>query len=102
MLNPEKNLTVGRAEIMAEQKVGVVVHYWGKIGVAGLKIIDGELRVGDTIAIRGHTSNFTQRVESMQIERQSVEVARSGDDIGMKVIEHAREHDEVFKITPDS
>ena len=87
---------------MAEQKVGVVVHYWSRIGVAGLRITEGELRVGDTIAIRGHTSDFTQRVDSMQIERQSVEVARPGDDIGVKVLEHAREHDEVFRITPDS
>ena len=86
---------------MAEQKIGVVIHYWGKIGVAGLRITDGELRVGDTIHIKGHTSDFTQPVESIQIENQSVEVARPGDDIGVKILEHAREHDEVFRVTPD-
>ncbi len=86
---------------MAEEKIGVVIHYWGKIGVAGLKISDGELRVGDTIHIKGHTSDFTQPVESIQIENQLVEVARPGEDIGVQVVEHAREHDEVFKITPD-
>ena len=86
---------------MAEEKIGVVIHYWGKIGVAGLKITDGELRVGDTIHIKGHTSDFTQPVESIQIENQLVEVARPGEDIGVQVVEHAREHDEVFKITPD-
>ncbi len=86
---------------MAEEKIGVVIHYWGKIGVAGLRITDGELRVGDTIHIKGHTSDFTQPVESIQIENQLVEVARPGEDIGVQVVEHAREHDEVFKVTPD-
>jgi len=86
---------------MAEEKIGVVIHYWGKIGVAGLRISDGELRVGDTIHIKGHTSDFTQPVESIQIENQLVEVARPGEDIGVQVVEHAREHDEVFKVTPD-
>ena len=87
---------------MAEKKIGVVIHYWGKLGVAGLKITDGELRVGDTVHIRGHTRDFTQSVESIQIENQSVELARPGDDIGVKVVEPAREHDEVFKVTPDA
>ncbi len=86
---------------MAEQKIGIVIHYWGQIGVAGLKITDGELKVGDTIHIRGHTSDFTQSVESIQMENQPVEVARPGDDIGVKVVEHAREQDEVFRVTPD-
>jgi putative protease len=86
---------------MAEQKIGVVIHYWSKIGVAGLKVTDGELRVGDTIHVKGHTSDFTQSVDSMQVESQSVEAAHPGDDVGIKVIEQAREHDEVFRVTPD-
>lgn len=86
---------------MAEEKVGVVIHYWGKIGVAGLRITDGELKVGDTIHVKGHTSDFIQQVESMQVESQSVEVARPGDDVGLRVGQHARTHDEVFKVIPD-
>jgi putative protease len=86
---------------MAEEKIGQVIHYWGKIKVAGIKITDGELRVGDTIHIKGHTSDFTQVVDSMQVENASVEVAKPGDDIGLKVKEHAREHDGVFKVVPD-
>ena len=86
---------------MTEQKIGTVTHYWSKLGVAGLKITDGELRVGDTIHIKGHTSDFSQPVESMQIERHFVEVAEPGDDIGLKVVAHAREHDDVFKVMPD-
>ena len=86
---------------MAEQKIGVVTHYFGKIGVAALKITDGELRVGDTIRFKGHTSDFTQAVDSMQVEHESVEVARKGDEIGLKTAEYVRENDAVYKVTPD-
>ena len=86
---------------MAEEKIGSVIHYWGNIGVAGVKITDGELKVGDTIHIKGHTSDFTCGVDSMQVENQAVEVAKPGDDIGLKVPEQAREHDDVFKVMPD-
>jgi putative protease len=87
--------------IMAEQKIGVVTHYFGKIGVAALKITNGELRVGDTIHVKGHTSDFTQTVDSMQVEHESVEVARTGDEVGMKTAEYVREHDAVFKVVAD-
>jgi len=86
---------------MAEEKIGVVTHYFGDIGVAALKITNGELNVGDTIHIKGHTSDFTQTVDSMQVEHESVKVALAGDEIGMKTAEYAREHDLVFKVTPD-
>ncbi len=85
---------------MAEQRIGVVIHYWGKVGVAGLSITDGVLSVGDTIHIKGHTSDFTQRVDSIQIENEAVEVARPGEEIGVRVTETVRVHDEVFKVTP--
>jgi putative protease len=86
---------------MAEQKIGVVTHYFGKISVAAIKMTDGELHVGDTIHVKGHTSDFSQTVDSMQVEHASVDVARPGDEVGMKVADHAREHDEVFKVTSD-
>ena len=84
---------------MAEQKIGIVTHYFGKIGVAALKITDGELKVGDTIHIKGHTSDFSQQIESMQVDSQTVEMARPGDDVGIRVVDYVREHDEVFKVT---
>ena len=86
---------------MAETKIGVVTHYFGKIGVAAVQITDDTLQVGDTIHIKGRTSDFTQQVESMQVEHQPVSVARAGETIGMQVAEHAREHDEVFKVVED-
>lgn len=84
---------------MAEQTIGRISHYFGKIGVAAIEISDGTLSVGDTIHIKGHTSDFTQTVDSMQVEGQSVERASAGDAVGIKVAEHAREHDVVYKVT---
>ncbi len=86
---------------MAEQKIGVVTHYFGKIGVAGIELTDGPLNVGDTIHVKGHTSDFSQAVDSMQLEHGTVASAAVGDSIGIKVGEHAREHDEDFRVIPD-
>ena len=86
---------------MAEQKIGVVTHYFAKIGVAAVEISDGELIVGDTIHVKGHTSDFTQSVESMQVEHSSVESASAGDSVGLSMAERVREHDQVFKVTED-
>ena len=86
---------------MAEQQVGVVTHYFGKVGVAAVQILEGELRVGDTIHVKGHTSDFTQTVESMQVEHQAVDAVKAGDAVGLRVAEHAREHDLVYRVTPD-
>ena len=86
---------------MAEQLIGKVTHYFGKAGVAAVKITDGELHVGDTIHIVGHTSDFTQAIDSMQVDRVPVQSAKVGDEIGIQVVEHTREHDDVYRITPD-
>jgi putative protease len=84
---------------MTETKIGTVTHYFGHLHVAGVAITDGELRIGDTIHIKGHTSDFQQKVESMQIEHQAVEIAKPGDQIGLLVTEHARENDTVYAVT---
>ena len=82
---------------LAEKEIGKVTHYFGKIGVAAIEITDGTLSVGDTILVKGHTSDFSLTVDSMQIDGQSVELAAAGQSIGIKVPEHAREHDLVYK-----
>ncbi len=86
---------------MSEQLIGTVTHYFGKAQVAGIEITEGELHVGDTIHVIGHTSDFTQQIESMQIDRAPVETAGVGDQIGVRVAEHAREHDKVYRVLPD-
>ncbi|MCX7785941.1 MAG: translation elongation factor-like protein [candidate division WOR-3 bacterium] len=83
---------------MTEKKVGKVTHFFGKISVAIVELTDDSLSVGDTIHIKGHTSDFTQKVESMQIEHKNVEKAEVGQSIGLKVIAHAHENDIVYKV----
>lgn len=79
------------------KEVGVVTHYYTKIGVAVVSLIDS-LSVGDKILIKGPTTNFEQNVESMQIEHKNVSTAYSGQSIGLKVIQKVREGDKVYKI----
>jgi len=83
---------------MAEVEVGKVTHYFGHLGVAAIALT-GELRVGDTIHVVGHTSDFTQRIDSMQIDRKEVPSAGAGATIGIKAKEHARPHDVIYKVT---
>ena len=83
---------------MPEVEVGKITHYFNKIGVAAIALTS-DLRVGDTIRVKGHTSDWTQSVDSMQIEHDSVDEAGPGDSVGIKVEGHAHEHDIVFKVT---
>lgn len=86
---------------MAEEKIGVVSRFFAKINVAAVNITSGELKIGDKIRIKGATTDFEHVVDSMQIEHESVEVAKAGDSVGMKVAERVRDKDEVFKLTDD-
>lgn len=85
---------------MPEEKIGEVAHYFGKIGVAAVRVTGGALNVGDTVRFKGSSTDFEQTIESIQIEHDSVESAAPGDEIGVKVVEKVREGDDVFKITP--
>ena len=82
-----------------EELIGFVTHYYGHLSVAAIRLESGSLSVGDTIRVLGHTSDFRQRVESMQIEHQAVTEAGRRQEIGLKVTEHARENDLVYKVT---
>ena len=85
---------------MPEIEIGYITHYFGHIGVAAIQLTNGDLVAGDTIHIKGHTSDFTMVIDSMQVEHKTVTAARKGDGIGIKVPQPAREHDKVFKVTP--
>jgi putative protease len=86
---------------MAEKKIGEVMKYFSKPSVAAVKITEGELSVGDSIKLSGHTTDFTNVIESMEVENKSVQKAVAGDFIGIKVSDRVRPGDEVFKIIPD-
>ena len=81
------------------ERIGLVTHYFGHLSVAVVKLEPGViLRVGDNIHIKGHTSDFGQRVESLQVGHAPVQEVGPNDDFGLKVAEHAREHDVVYRV----
>jgi len=83
---------------MEEKEVGKVISFFAKIGVAAIEITQEELAAGDTIHIKGHTTDLQQMVESMQVEKESVTIAKIGDKIGIKVKDRVRSHDTVYKV----
>lgn len=80
-----------------KKPIGEITHYYDKIGVAIVKLND-RIKVGDTISIEGKTTNFQQKVESIQIEHINVEEAGVGDSIGLKVNQRVREGDKIYKV----
>lgn len=86
---------------MAEKKVGEVVKFFAKPSVAAVVINEGELIVGDSIKFTGHTTDFIDVIESMEVNNKQVQKAVTGDTIGLKVTDRVRPGDEVFKVIPD-
>jgi len=87
---------VGAQEIEG-RKVGEVSHYFGNISVAAIKL-EASLKVGDEIRIVGYTTDFTETVDSMQIDNDAVEEAGAGDEIGIKVKDRVRVGDDVYVV----
>ncbi|HEC33238.1 MAG TPA: translation elongation factor-like protein [Chloroflexi bacterium] len=83
---------------MEEELIGRVSHWYGKISVIGVTLT-GRLAVGDDIHVRGHTTDFEQKVTSLQIWHQDVTEAKAGDEVGIKVAHRARAGDRVYKVT---
>ncbi len=81
-----------------KQRIGTVFTYFAKVGVAGIVLEEGSLKVGDTISIEGHTTNIQQTVDSMQIDRKEVEEAGPGSKIGIKTKDRVRPQDVVYRI----
>ncbi len=79
------------------EKIGKVVHYYTNIGV-GIIELSNTLKVGDKIKIKGATTDFEQTVDSMQIEKDKIEEAKKGKSIGLKVKDHVRQNDVVYKV----
>lgn len=77
-------------------KVGKITHYYDKIGVAIIKV-EKSIKVGDKIKISGHDQEFTQDIDSLQLEHTPVKSAKKGVSVGLKVIKPVKENDQVYK-----
>jgi len=84
-----------------EEEIGKITHYFSKINVGVIETTKGELRVGDTIHIKGHTTDLYQKVQSLQVENSPVDAVRVGESAGLKVESPVRVNDLVLKVTEE-
>lgn len=91
------NKCEGKPQAIKGKEIGRITHYYGHLNVGIIELSDA-LKVGDKIRIKGHTSDFTQTVASMQIEHANVSEAKRGDLVGIKVAGKTHPHDSVYKI----
>ncbi|MBU1326977.1 hypothetical protein KKB64_05555 [Patescibacteria group bacterium] len=80
-------------------QIGKVTHYYDKIGVAVVDVVKQPLKVGDTVKISGHDSEFTQAVGSLQIEHEKVPKVAAGTTCGMKVDQPVKEGDALYLVS---
>jgi putative protease len=83
---------------MSEEQVAVIVKFFAKASVAALEVTNGTIKIGDVLKYKGHTTDFTEEITSMEIDNQAVVEAKVGDLVGVKVKERVRENDKVYKV----
>jgi hypothetical protein len=88
-------------EAMMEEEIGRITHFFSKINVGVIELTRGSLKVGEAIHIKGHTTDFIQKIESLQVEHKPVEALKKGESAGFKAESPVREHDLVFKVTDE-
>lgn len=83
---------------MVEEKlIGKVIHYFPRVGAAVVKL-DDDLKIGDRIKLKHGEEEFEQEVTSMQFDHKPVEVAKKGEEVGLKVEKKVKENWEVYKV----
>lgn len=83
---------------MALEKIGMVTHYFPHVNAAAVKLLKSGLKVGDSIYIKGHTTDFKEKVDSLQLDRVPIEEGKKGMEIGLLVKSRVRHGDKVYKI----
>jgi putative protease len=98
---PAPAAATGRGPLAAgvPELVGRVTHYFAHANAGVIAIEQGALRVGDTVHFRGHTTDFYQRVERLELDHQPVEHAGAGQEVGIQVTQRVREHDAVYRVS---
>jgi len=83
---------------MSEEQVGVIVKYFSKPSVAALKLDSGSIKIGDMLRYKGHTTDFSEEIQSMEVDNKPLTEAKEGDLVGIKVKTRVRENDRVYKV----
>lgn len=93
----KKRVAVKKTPKIEGKLIGLITHYFPHVQAAVIKL-KAPLAAGDTVKIKGHTTDITQPVSSLQIDRVSILSAKKGDEIGLQVISRVRQQDKVYKI----
>jgi translation elongation factor EF-Tu-like GTPase len=97
-VQPLRSIPLVEEPAPIEEAIGIVTHYYSHLGVAVIQLNKGALKTGATIHVKGHITDFTQSVESMEYEHQHINLASAGQSVGIRITDHAREHDIVFLV----
>ena len=89
--------TVAKIRKPVLEPIGKVTHYFPHVKAGVVKVTKGVLTLGDTIHIKGHTTDFKQKVTSLQLNHQPIQKAGKGQEVGLQVKSRVRQHDLVFK-----
>ncbi|NQT21838.1 MAG: hypothetical protein HQ579_00185 [Candidatus Omnitrophica bacterium] len=87
-----------RSDAELGEPIGEITHFFPHVKAGVIKITKGTVSSGDTVYIKGHTTAFEQKIKSMQINRQTVDNAQRGQEIGIKVAKRVRRGDKVYKV----
>ena len=80
------------------EEIGIVTHYFPHVDAAVIKLTKGSLSQGDSIILKGHTTDFKEKIISMQLDHVPITSASKGQEIGLKVKSRVREHDVVYRV----
>jgi putative protease len=83
-------------ELSDSEAIAVVREYFRKPGVAAVEILHGRVKIGDSVRFHGHTTDFAQRIESIQMNHKDIPEAAKGDFVGILVADRVRENDRMF------
>ncbi len=93
-----KRSVLTKAQELAMEKIGEVTHYFPHVKAAAVLILKDSLRIGDEIYIKGHTTDFKEKVASMQLDRVPIQEGKKGREIGLLVKSRVRIGDSVYKV----
>ena len=81
-----------------DQPIGKITHFYSHLGV-GIIALTAPLRVGDSIHVKGHTTDFIQKADSLQLNHQDINAGKKGDEVGVKLDQKVRHGDTVSIVT---
>ncbi len=95
---PKKKTASAKKEELKLEKVGEVTHYFPHVKAAAVLVLKDGLKVGDRIYLKGHTTNFKEKINSMQLDRVPIQEAKKAQEIGLLVKSRVRIGDTVYRI----